>query len=519
MYDAVIIGSGFGGAVVACRLSEAGMRVCLLERGRRWGRSDFPRPGTGNWRWDPPRETGIFELRRLGRLEALVASGLGGGSLVYTNVQMRAPEEALEGWPAELRRAALEPYYRRVEEMLEPAPPPRTLPKMRALEQAARRLGRPDRYEPARLAIRWGEEGIEEINKHGAAQTGCIYCGMCVLGCHVHAKNTLDLNYLKRAENCGAHIIALAQAVAIEPLGSGYAVHYRDLSAGIERSVSGAIVVVSAGTLGSAELLLRCKYLYKTLPALSPRLGYNFSGNGDFFGAVIQSLDRLEPYYGPTVTAMLDYWDDARFFLLEGGLPEAFAERWRAPLLRLAWLWNFKLKLSNILARLGLAEERPAPPLPGRSAREAAARLMPLFLMGLDASDGRLYLDKKGRLALDWRHGKSLDLFREMKRRMRELGRAAGGLTLISPQWTFRRRLTTVHPLGGCSIGRSLQDGVVDDCGRAFGYRGLYIADGSILRGAIGVPPSMTIAALAERVAEGITADAGERSREPEVGR
>ncbi|MEE9236113.1 MAG: NAD(P)-binding protein, partial [Candidatus Acidoferrales bacterium] len=243
-YDAIVVGSGFGGAVAACRLAERGRSVLVLERGRRWGRQDFPRPPTrqasldsapfgsaqgkqdkpagrpgGGWWWSE-REPGLFELRRFPGMSVVVAAGVGGGSLVYTNVQKVPPAAAFQGWPAPITLDTLRPYYERVREMLEPTAIPHDLQRLRAFQAAHAAIGKADRVERPLLAIYWGQGGDEErLNRFGARQLPCNLCGVCVFGCDRHSKNTLDLNYLKRAEDLGAEVRPLCQVTRIEPRG------------------------------------------------------------------------------------------------------------------------------------------------------------------------------------------------------------------------------------------------------------------------------------------------------------
>jgi cholesterol oxidase len=228
-YDVVVIGSGFGGAITACRLAQSGRSVCVLERGRRWGKADFPRT-IGELRhafWNE-RDRGFLDYHSFQTIDVIQASGVGGGSLVYFNVQIEAPERTFQrGWPKEVSRQVLNPYYGLVQDMLDAVPldPPqgrKLPPRTTALLEAAQATGR--QADLLKIAV---YTGPDRLNPHGGvSQSACVYCGNCMIGCHVHAKNTLDLNYIPFAERHGARVLPLHEVERIEPTGTGYRVTY-----------------------------------------------------------------------------------------------------------------------------------------------------------------------------------------------------------------------------------------------------------------------------------------------------
>ncbi|MFQ5778119.1 MAG: GMC family oxidoreductase, partial [Terriglobia bacterium] len=326
----------------------------------------------------------------------------------------------------------------------------------------------------------------------------CNLCGLCVLGCDRHAKNTLDLTYLKHAESLGAEIRPLCQVESVTPRGGGYEVSFRSLSEPEkpEQPVHARSVYLAAGSLGTTELLLRCRDLHRTLPNLSLHLGWGWSANGDFFAGLLDARLPLVPTVGPSVAGGYDASEAGEFYVLEGAIPAALAAR-RKTLLRLA---------TRALAWLRLSGRKRAPLASsaescGESDMEELLRYLgAFFLMGRDASDGRLLLDPRGRLGLLWDARESELLLNRMRRYLRELGKGYGGWMLVPPPWWETGLSGTVHPLGGCGMGRDPSEGVVDAFGRVFGYPNLYVCDGSIFPRALGVPPSMTIAALAEHI-------------------
>ena len=242
LYDAIVIGTGFGGAVAACRLAQAGLRVCVLERGQRYPQGAFPRDLGDPKPWLYSESSpGLIDAKPL-RTEmiALQAAGYGGGSLLYNNVQMRAPHSAFtSGWPPGWDRAALDPYYDLVGYMLDVSPvsdahslglPPRT----QAFARAADAMGRRAQFFLPNLAVDFSTPGVPHRNKFGVEQRGCTYCGECFVGCNQHAKNTLDLNYLAIAEQHGAHVHTSAHVQRIQPIAQdapGYWVTYAGPSA------------------------------------------------------------------------------------------------------------------------------------------------------------------------------------------------------------------------------------------------------------------------------------------------
>ena len=236
-YEAIVVGSGFGGAVATCRLAQAGVDVALIERGRRFPLGSFPRhrtrPDLQHW-----RRGGTYDVRHLGDVLVVQGVGYGGGSLIYANVQIRPPADVFDAdWPTSYPRAALDPYYDLVGHMLDIAPvreDPATgelPPKTRLMEAAAARLGREGQTFRPNLAVRFEGAGEEpRPNKFGALQGGCTNCGECDIGCNLGAKNTLDLNYLTLAERSGAEVATGSEVTWLGAGDEGFRVRYRDLA-------------------------------------------------------------------------------------------------------------------------------------------------------------------------------------------------------------------------------------------------------------------------------------------------
>ncbi|MBL8149324.1 MAG: GMC family oxidoreductase [Blastocatellia bacterium] len=441
-------------------------------------------------------------------MDIIVAAGLGGGSLVYTNVHKRAHSKLFEkGWPEEITALELDQYYQRVAQMLGVGTVPedfkRSHLRLSLLEEAVREdpksVYQTKKVEKASLAVRFGREGEDFVNEYGAVQRGCNGCGMCIAGCREGAKNTLDLNYLKVAENSGAEIVTEHEAIAIEQDGRGYKVICRRTKELDQVVFYADKVVLAAGTLGTNRLLLRCKHLYKTLPRISDRLGENFSANADLFAALLGTSRKIEQS-GTSVSALADYWPKDEFLILEGILPTALPKQIQLPIFWLTLLFDYSKQVRNFFRSLG---RRPL--LKTISDRQTLlSHVALLFLMGKDASNGSLKIDKQGDLQLEWSNQQSLILIRKMVGAAQEIAKRLDSWLVVNPAWWLKRRLSTVHPLGGAAMADSRDLGVVSASGEVFGYPGLYVADGAIIPSALGVPPSATIAALAERISDKI---------------
>jgi len=560
-FDTIVVGSGFGGSVTAYRLAEQGQRVCVLERGKAYPPESFarrPRDMARNF-WDPSRGYhGLFNVWSFRGIEALVSSGLGGGSLIYANVLLRKDEKwfvkespfdgSYEHWP--IGREDLEPHYDSVERMLGAqrfpfGKPGYESPKTAALRDAGQKLGlewglpplavtfspRPG-DEPA-MAVPIPEADYPDI--HGRPRTTCRLTGECDLGCNYGSKNTLDHNYLSAAKHKGADIRTRAEVRRIEPRsGGGYAVYYvehlpereglvTDTSSLPLVAVTADRLVLAAGALGTPYLLLRNRGVF---PHLSRALGTRFCGNGDLLSFLIKCRnlegDRpvarvLDGSRGPVITSYLRvpdsvdggsgrgyYIEDAGYpafvdWIVEAGTVPSTAGRVARFGLRRVWDRVTHSPKSDLSAEIGM--------LIGDA--ELSSGSMPLLGMGRDVPDGVMRL-RKGYLDIDWTMATSAPYFGRVRSTMASIAEVLGAQLRDNLLW-YLKRVITVHPLGGCPMGRTEEEGVVNAWGEAFNYPGLFVADGSVMPGPVGANPALTIAAFADRMSDYILEGAPSR--------
>ncbi|MBM7502689.1 GMC oxidoreductase [Agromyces aurantiacus] len=540
--DAVVIGSGFGGSVVAHRLAEGGRSVVLMERGRSYPPGAFARTPTefGENFWSPGDELyGLFETWSFRGLEGVVSSGLGGGSLIYANVLLRKDPEwfvhdsplpggGYENWP--ISRDDLEPHYDRVEAMLDATPYPyRDTPKTEAFEMAARAAGHDTLRPPLAVTFADADGAVGPFlpvapkpygNLHGRARFTCSQCGECDIGCNYGAKNSLDHTYLSAAAHHGADLRTLHEVRGVRPVDDEWEVRYRVHRPGEGPPAEGAIraqrVVLGAGTFGSTYLLLRNR---ASLRGLSPALGTRFCGNGDLIGFLMGAKEQIDKVArarriagsrGPVITSAIRVGDRVDgdgstgrgYYVQEAGYPGFLNWLLETAQLRSVVSRSTRVALTMIAKRLSLAGESNISAdlahVLGRSSLSTSS--LPVLGMGRDVPDGVMYLDR-GRLAVDWTTATSLEYFGAMRTTMSEFARSLGARFVDNPLW-LAKRVITVHPLGGAPMGRNEFEGVVDPWGEVWGHPGLSVVDGSAMPGPVGPNPSLTIAAFADRAAD-----------------
>jgi cholesterol oxidase len=504
-YDVVVVGSGFGGSVAALRLTEKGYSVGVLEAGRRFDEKTLPKT---SWRlrdflWAPA--LGLKGIQRIHLLRGesgvlvLAGAGVGGGSLVYANTLYEPldpfftdPQWAhITDWKDELA-----PYYDQAKRMLGAVVNPSMTPADEVMRKVAERMGVGDTFHLAPVGVFFGEPGVEVDDPYfggvGPRRRGCTECGECMTGCRHGAKNMLTENYLYLAEKAGAKIHPETTVVSVRPITGGYELTVRRTGVfGRTRTITAGQVVFAAGTYGTQKLLHRLKRT--TLPNLSPRLGELTRTNSEALlgferpttrgpklnrGVAITSSfhpdaeTHIEPVRygdGSNMMALL------RTLLVDGGGRTPRWARFLGEVARRPHLipWLFRIRHWSERTVIALV-------------MQAKNNSITVRLRG-------------GRLRAERGHGEPNPTWipaghRAVRIAAEEVGGLPGGTWL-----DLFNIPATAHFIGGCVIGDSPETGVIDPYHRVYGYEGLHIVDGSAISANLGVNPSLTITAQAER--------------------
>ncbi len=511
-YDYIVIGSGFGGSVAALRLTEKGYRVVVLEAGLRY------EPGTyakTNWNlrrylWAPA--FGCYGIQRMTLLDdvmILSGAGVGGGSLVYANTLLVPPEPFFRDpqW-ADLDpdwQATLAPFYDRAKFMLGVCTNPKLWRGDEALRAYGEKLGRADRFSPTEVGVFFGEEGVTVPDPYfggeGPERTGCTHCGACMVGCNDDGKNTLPRNYLYLAEAQGALIVPDRTVTSVHPLpGGGYRVEARRTTGFLNHprySGTAKGVVFAAGALGTNELLLRAKERGE-LPRLSGQVGRKVRTNSEVLNGATAYGSDYDFSQGIAITSGLFVDDETHvepvrypkgsdfmaFLATFMVAPPEVGRRW------VAWLktcLRHPLKLARRLWPIGWARSS-------------------VICLVMQTLDNHLRLRLKRRWWWPFRTSMGSEGGGGMPTWIPPGDEAAkavaehiGGEPSNAITEVVLDTPLTAHILGGCPIGADVDSGVIDPAHRVFGYDDMFVVDGAAIPANLGVNPSLTITAMAER--------------------
>jgi cholesterol oxidase len=536
-FDVIVVGSGFGGSVTALRLTEKGYRVAVLEAGARFEDKDFSNGTTDikKYLWAPA--LGMYGIQRIDAVRdtmIVAGAGVGGGSLVYANT-LYEPLPAFYNDPQWSHitdwKSELSPYYDQAKRMLGVVENPVRTPADDVMEKVAGEMGVAETFHPTPVGVFFGGPGQapgEEVadpffGGAGPTRRTCLNCGECMSGCRHNAKNTLVKNYLYLAEQNGAQVLPLTTVTRITPRGSGgYDVRVKFTKAKTNRdqkTLTAEHVVMAAASLGTQKLLHRMKD-EGHLPRLSDRLGYLSRTNSEsILGAIAPKTDPTDYTYGVAITSSFHPDEDTHVepvrygkgfnvmamlqtVLTDGALDPSTGGKTRIK----TWLkemWKERTNIANLYDFKHWSERT----------------VIALVMQSLDNSITTYGKKSMGvwRMTSKQGHGAPNPTWipvanQTVRRIAAHLGGTAGG-NIGEP---FGMPLTA-HFIGGCAIGDSPETGVVDPYQRVYGLPGLHVADGAAISANLGVNPSLTITAQAER-AMAFWPNKGEPDSRPELG-
>lgn len=515
-HDWLVVGSGFGGSVSACRLAEKGYRVGVIEMGKRWDASEFPATtwNLRRWLWRPGLKLfGFYDMRPFRHVMILCGNAVGGGSITYANTLLIPPERVWQdgSWKglADWRRE-MPAHYAEARRMLGVTENRILGDADRMLQKAAQAQGVGDTFYKTDVAVYFGDRpGVAHPDPYfggdGPPRSSCIGCGGCMVGCRYNAKNSLDKNYLYFAEKRGAQVFAETRVVDVRPLGGAGATGADGYELTVERSTAWLFkdrrtltarqVVLSGSSLGTMDLLMRAKQR-GSLPAVSDRLGCDVRTNAESIvgvrfpgqkhdmsrGIAIGSgihIDQFTHIEATRYSRGSDVLGLIATLLING-------KGWRRILRWLASAVRHPIRFARAAWPFGFASQT----------------LIFLVMQTIDASlrmrlrrrwfwpFGRLLCSEGNRIPTNIPQANAF-----VERAAAELG----GIPITSWFEILFDMPMTAHCIGGCVMGADATKGVIDAQHRVFGYEGLYVVDGSALGANLGVNPSLTITALAER--------------------
>ncbi|MCF6364607.1 MAG: GMC oxidoreductase [Bacteroidales bacterium] len=518
-YDYIIIGSGFGGAVSALRLSEKGYKVLVIEKGKHYKDNEFPKTNWNlkRWLWMPAfRLYGIQKIAFLKHISAMSGVGVGGGSLVYANTLPKPSSPffnhgswtGLADWETELA-----PHYKTAWEMLGATENTYFGESDLAFKQLAKEIGQEDKFKTVKVAVYFGENDVTVNDPYfkgkGPTRTGCIQCGSCMTGCRHNAKNTLDKNYLHLAQQLGAEIIAEQEVTDIIPLdgkngAAGYEIKFRTSTKFFKKkgSIKAKGVILSGGVLGTVPLLLKQKK--KNLPNLSDKVGDNIRTNNEALILTVTADKNKNMSEGIAIGSIIELDENSNIEPVRYGKGSGF---WRLLVMPMVSEKNFFLRILKLFiipftAPLMWLKIFFAPNFGKQTS-------VILFMQHLDST---LKLRRKFlRTGTKLEKGKKPTAFiPEAHEVAHKYGKIINGKPTVMLTETLTGIPSTAHILGGAVMGKDAKEGVIDKNNKVFGYENMYVCDGSMISANPGVNPALSITAISERAMDLIEEDSGQ---------
>jgi cholesterol oxidase len=527
-FDVVVIGSGFGGSVAALRLTEKGYRVTVLEAGQRFTDDTLPKTSwdVSKFVWAP--KLGLTGMQRISMLRDVVVlsgAGVGGGSLVYANTLYEPLQpfyddpqwRDIADWKVELG-----PHYDQAKRMLGVVENPTTTAADVAIKAVADDMGVGHTFHHTPVGVYFGEPGRTVPDPYfggaGPDRTGCIQCGNCMIGCRFNAKNRLDKTYLYLAESRGCVVQALTTVTTVRALsGGGYAVDVEPTTGRNKkrdrRTITADQVVFAAGALGTQRLLHAMRD-DGVLPNISSRLGALTRTNSEALLGAMTGERKVDYSKGIAITSSFHPNDHTHIE------PVRYGKGSNLMGMLATVMTDGGGRVPRWLKFLGVALRHPYVFLRSMSVRHWSERtIIVLVMQSLDNS--LTVFRKKGlfgtKLSSKQGHGEPnptwIPVGNEAARRLADkIGGFPGGT------WGEVANIPmTAHIIGGAAIGSSPETGVIDPYHRVYGYEGLHVVDGSAISANLGVNPSLTITAQAER-AMAFWPNKGEADKRPALG-